>query len=138
MRLALLLVLSSLIFSPVSLAEEEPTAPAAAGDSFGYYGLEPEIVTNYVTKGNRLGYIRVNIELMIKEADTMAIVEHHAPLIRSAIIEILGEQPEDKIKSLTGREEIRRLCFTTVNGLLEQEVGQPLLVNLLFTKFLYQ
>ena len=80
----------------------------------------------------------MNIELMIKEADTMAIVEHHAPLIRSAIIEILGEQPEDKIKSLTGREEIRRLCFTTVNGLLEQEVGQPLLVNLLFTKFLYQ
>ncbi|WP_286341123.1 flagellar basal body-associated protein FliL [Ferrimonas sp. YFM] len=100
--------------------------------------MEPEITTNYVTDSSRLGYIRVSIELMLEDANNVAIVEHHAPLIRSTIIEILGEQDEEKIQSLTGREEIRRYCFETVNQLLEQEVGEPLLVNLLFTKFLYQ
>lgn len=140
MRLANYLLVLLLVLSPWAKAEEAPEqgAQSAITDQYGYYGLEPEIVTNYVTDSNRLGYIRVSIELMLEDANNLAIVEHHAPLIRSTIIEILGEQNKEKIQSLTGREEIRRYCFETVNQLLEQEVGEPLLVNLLFTKFLYQ
>ncbi|MGM8892087.1 flagellar basal body-associated FliL family protein [Psychrobacter sp. 1Y1] len=50
---------------------------------------------------------------------------------------MLGNQTEDKVKSLTGKEEIRRQCYEKVNQLLEQETGSPLVVNLLFTKYLY-
>ncbi|MBY6187915.1 flagellar basal body-associated protein FliL [Marinobacter hydrocarbonoclasticus] len=110
---------------------------AIAHDNYGYYGLEPEIVTNYISPRKRLGYVRVSVELMLKDADTVEQVEHHAPLIRATIVEILGQQPEEKIKSLSGREEIRRDCFETVNALLTQEVGQPLVANLLFTRYLY-
>lgn len=108
-----------------------------AHDNYGYYGLEPEIVTNYLSPRKRLGFVRVSVELMLKDADTIEMVEHHAPLIRATIVEILGQQPEEKIKSLSGREEIRRDCFDTVNALLTQEVGQPLVANLLFTRYLY-
>ncbi len=112
-------------------------APAIAHDNYGYYGLEPEIVTNYVSNRKRLGFVRVSVELMLKDADTIELVEHHAPLIRATIVEILGQQPEEKIKSLSGREAIRRDCFDTVNALLTQELGQPLVANLLFTRYLY-
>ncbi|WP_298440692.1 flagellar basal body-associated protein FliL [uncultured Ferrimonas sp.] len=110
---------------------------ATTQDNYGYYGLEPEIVTNYISSGRRLGYIRVGVELMLKDVNTMELVEHHAPLIRASVVEILGQQSAEKIKSLAGREEIRRECYDVVNTLLEQETGQELIANLLFTKYLY-
>ncbi|MGL4900921.1 MAG: flagellar basal body-associated FliL family protein, partial [Shewanella sp.] len=61
----------------------------------------------------------------------------HDPLLRAAIIEVLGNQPEEKVKSLAGREEIRRECFERLNNLIAQEVGRSLIVNLLFTSYLY-
>ncbi|MBY5982012.1 flagellar basal body-associated protein FliL [Ferrimonas balearica] len=130
-----MLMLAALLGAGSAVAAQE--GGEIAHDNYGYYGLEPEIVTNYVSPRKRLGYVRVSVELMLKDADTVEMVEHHAPLIRATIVEILGQQPEEKIKSLSGREEIRRDCFETVNNLLAKEVGQPLVANLLFTRYLY-
>ncbi|WP_345336227.1 flagellar basal body-associated protein FliL [Ferrimonas pelagia] len=130
---------TSLWFSANSWAEDLPLLDASqvAHNNYGYYGLEPEIVTNYLTHGRRLGYVRVQVELMLKDADTLELVEHHAPLIRATVVEILGQQSEEQIKSLAGRETVRREIFEAINQLLAQETGQPLLANLLFAKFLY-
>ncbi len=130
---ALILVLSAL--APQAMAEE-PAKASSAGD-YAYYGFEPDIVTNYIRKGRELGYIRLTAELMIEGNDNLEVVEHHAPLLRSAIVEIFGRQPEDRVKSLAGREEIRRSCLKAINALLEQETGKPLAADLLFTKYLY-
>ncbi|MCG9698389.1 flagellar basal body-associated protein FliL [Shewanella sp. Isolate11] len=106
-------------------------------DTYAYYGFEPDIVTNYISNRKKLGFVRISVELMVKQPNDLIVLEHHDPLLRAAIIEILGSQPEEKVKSLTGKEEIRRECYDTLNRLLEQEVGRPLVVNLLFTKYLY-
>ncbi len=106
-------------------------------EEYAYYGFEPEIVTNYISNRKKLGYIRLSVELMVKKPQQLVSLERHDPLLRAAIVEILGNQTEDKVKSLTGKEEIRRQCFEKVNQLLEQETGEPLVVNLLFTKYLY-
>ena len=74
---------------------------------------------------------------MVKDPNDLMSLEHHDPLLRSAIVEILGNQSEEKVKSLSGREEIRRECYEMINRLMEQEVGRPIVVNLLFTKYLY-
>lgn len=115
---------------------ETAKAGSDAGD-LAYYGFEPDIITNYIKKGRDLGYIRLTAELMIEGNKNLEVVEHHAPLLRSAIVEIFGRQPEERIKSLAGREEIRRTCLEAVNALLEQETGVPLASDLLFTKYLY-
>lgn len=107
-------------------------------DDYAYYGFEPDIITNYLSRGKRLGFIRITMEVMVKDAADLMLVEHHAPLLRAAVVEILGEQKEQKIKSMTGREEIRERCFDTINRLLKEETGKALAVNLLFTKYLYQ
>lgn len=130
---AVLLGTCALLCASASAAE----AKVSSSGDFAYYGFEPDIITNYLKKGRDLGYIRLTAELMIEGNSNLEVVEHHAPLLRSAIVEIFGRQPEDKIKSLAGREEIRRTCLEVINALLEQETGMPLASDLLFTKYLY-
>lgn len=106
-------------------------------EEYAYYGFEPEIVTNYISNRKKLGFVRISVELMVKNPADLVSIEHHDPLLRAAIVEILGNQAEDKVKSLSGRDEIRRECYEMVNRLLEKETGRSLVVNLLFTKYLY-
>ncbi|MDI5876954.1 flagellar basal body-associated protein FliL [Shewanella xiamenensis] len=127
------LILLSAVFSAYAADEK---APPPTGD-FAYYGFEPEIVTNYISNRKKLGFVKISVELMVNSPDDLVIVERHDPLLRAAIIEVLGNQAEEKIKSLTGREEIRRECFDMVNNLLTTEAGKPIVVNLLFTSYLY-
>ncbi|WP_232847124.1 flagellar basal body-associated protein FliL [Shewanella nanhaiensis] len=134
---SLLLILSISIFSLGVNAEEEEPQEEQTQAEYAYYGFEPEIVTNYLSTGRKLGFVRISVELMVRAPEDLVAIEHHDPLLRAAIIEILGSQTADKVKSLTGREEIRRECYEAVNRLIEQETGKPLVVNMLFTKYLY-
>jgi len=126
-----LLLILSVGFGQVSYAEDAPT------DDYAYYGFEPDIVTNYITAGDKIGFVRITMEVMVKSSLHIEAIEHHAPLLRAAVVEVLGEQHEDKIKSFAGKKEIRDLCFTTINQLLKEETGQELAVSLLFTKYIY-
>ncbi|MBA6295940.1 flagellar basal body-associated protein FliL [Colwellia sp. MB02u-9] len=108
---------------------------AKAAD-YAYFGFEPSIVTNYVAVKKKMGYVRLTVELMIEDSVNYTIVEHHAPLLRDAIINIIGQQPESQIKSINGRHEIQLLCEEKVKQLLAEETGKPLIKKLLFTQWL--
>lgn len=102
---------------------------------YAYYGFEPDIITNYVAVKKKMGYVRLTVELMV-EGDNFDLVAHHAPLLRDAIINIIGQQSEAKVKSMKGRAEIQLQCEEQVKELLTQETGQPLIKKLLFTQWL--
>lgn len=108
---------------------------AKAAD-YAYFGFEPEIITNYVAVKKKMGYVRLTVELMIEESSNYEAVEHHSPLLRDAIINIIGQQPEAKIRSINGRHEIQKLCENKVKELLTAETGKPLIKKLLFTQWL--
>jgi flagellar FliL protein len=111
------------------------TSLSIKANDYAYYGFEPDIVTNYVAVKKKMGYVRVTVELMIA-GDTLGIVEHHSPLLRDAIIDIIGRQAEAKIKSIKGRSEIQLLCEEQLKELLTKETGKPLIKKLLFTQWL--
>ena len=125
------------LFFALCSSNGQAASRGMAGDDYAYYGFEPDIITNYISKGKKIGYVRITMELMVKNSNDLVIVEHHAPLLRSAVVEILGEQTEEQIKSVAGKAEIRELCFETINRLLKEETGQALGVSLLFTKYIY-
>lgn len=118
------------------------TFPALSADStapsLAYFTLEPELTTNFYTEGKRLGYVQVRIDVMVADASDLVIIEHHQPLIRDAVVELLGRQNADVIKSLAGREEIRHTLVENLNNLLLAETGKAVIADLLFTKYLYQ
>ena len=110
------------------------TLSSKASD-YAYFGFEPDIVTNYVAVKKKMGYVRLTVELMVP-SDSIEIVEHHSPLLRDAIIDIIGREPEAKVKSIKGRSEIQLKCEEKVKELLKKETGQPLIKKLLFTQWL--
>ncbi|MGD8113020.1 flagellar basal body-associated protein FliL [Vibrio sp. TRT 21S02] len=122
----------SLLMSLPTLAEEEGTPQLA------YFTLEPDLTTNFHTKGKKLGYIQVRIDIMVASAADLPIIELHQPLIRDAVIELLGQQSEDTIKSLSGREDLRKTLVEQLNSALLPETGRTIIADLLFTKYLYQ
>lgn len=134
---ALLAVLCFVFFSPLSITTAEE-APAEPVNNYQYFPLEPDIITNYVKPGKRIGYVRVSIELMTKTNSDYARVEENAPLIRDKIITVLGEQTEQSIKSFAERENIRTRCLTEVNEVLYSVIGVKPVQDLHFTKYLYQ
>ena len=111
------------------------TPLASKASDYAYFGFEPDIVTNYVAVKKKMGYVRLTVELMV-DGDNLEIVEHHSPLLRDAIISIIGKQSEAKVKSVKGRSEIQLLCEEQVKELLTQETGKPLIKKLLFTQWL--
>ncbi|MUK49169.1 flagellar basal body-associated protein FliL [Aliivibrio fischeri] len=127
-----LLLIISQIFSPAIHAEEE-VAP-----QMGYFTLAPDLTTNFVTTGKKLGYIQIRVDILVADNRDLPQLELHNPQIRNALVEVLGQQPEQRIKSLAGREEIRKECLTAINELLLAETGKTLAVDLLFTKYIYQ
>lgn len=122
----------ALTIPPVTAQRQPPTEVV-------YYGFDPDIVTNYVSDNRRtLGYVRVSVELMLPSKDFMRTIEYHEPIILDTIIGILSKQPEQKIKSLTGREEVRQQILEQLQVILKRETGQPMIQDVLFTKYLYQ
>lgn len=111
----------------------EENAPKLA-----YFTLEPDLTTNFFTQGNKLGYIQVRIDIMVASTDDLPIIELHQPLIRDAVIELLGKQSEDTIKTLSGREDLRKTLVEQLNEILLPETGRTVIADLLFTKYLYQ
>lgn len=107
--------------------------------NYAYFSLEPDIVTNYLgSNAKKIGFIRVSIELMLEDAEFLEAAEHHSPLLRAASLEVFGRQPEEKIKSLTGREDIRRNCLEKLQALMLRETGSKMIKDVIFTKYLPQ
>ncbi|MFM5337911.1 flagellar basal body-associated FliL family protein [Aeromonas enteropelogenes] len=137
----LLVLLMSVSALQVHASEEEPAAEGAEGAAkpgFVYHALDPDIITNYLSNGKTLGYVRVTVELMAENDADLKLLEQHDPLIRDAIIRLMGSKSADQIKSLVSREELRKECETKVNELLLKETGKKAVRELIFTKFLYQ
>ncbi|TWX66244.1 flagellar basal body-associated protein FliL [Colwellia demingiae] len=124
----------NLFFFSLLLTLSASVSQAKASD-YAYFGFEPDIVTNYVAVKKKMGYVRLTVELMV-EGDNLTIVEHHSPLLRDAIINIIGQQSEAKVKSIKGRAEIQLECEEQVKELLIKETGEPLIKKLLFTQWL--
>ncbi|MDN3608790.1 flagellar basal body-associated protein FliL [Vibrio ostreicida] len=131
-HLAPLFFALSLFVGTPSIAEE------GAEPSLAYFTLEPDLTTNFYTKGKQLGYIQVRLDIMVANSTDLAIIELHQPLIRDAVIELLGKQSEDTITSLAGREDLRKILVEQLNSILLPETGRTIIADLLFTKYLYQ
>lgn len=122
------------IFSNAVFSEE----PKSVVPELSYFTLEPEITTNYITQGKKLGFLNVKIDLMVADKSLLKIVEYHQPLIRDTIIMVLNQENEMRVKSIAGRESIRQVCLEKVNEVLSTQTKQKVVTDLFFSKYLYQ
>lgn len=130
----MMLLLGTIGFSAQAIASDESASRQM------YFPFEPDITTNFIKldEGRHLGYIRVGIEAVVDNSSDLNLVEHHAPLLRDAFIKIFGRAQEGKVRSLTGRQELRQECLQKAQDLLERETGRQVIRDIIFTTYLYQ
>lgn len=134
--LSLLCLISVFALSDSAQAQED--APVA-GPNYAYIALDPDIITNYAgDNSKKLGYLRLTVEIMLDNAKYIGDIEHHMPLLRATAIEVIGAQSEQQVKSLTGREEMRREMLKRFRSNLIKETGNEVIKDIIFTKYLRQ
>jgi len=124
------------LFAALILTNNASAEGKAGKPTYIYFGLEPNITTNYISENKKIGFVNVAVELMTAGDDGLDIIEKHQPLIRDKIISILGHQSPQRLRSLSGREEVRLTIQNEVNTLLKRESGVEAIEKVLFTKFL--
>lgn len=129
-----ILLLICIILSPNAIALQENETPPIA-----YIALDPDIITNYAgDNSQRLGYLRIAVEMMVEDPSNLMEIEHHMPLLRATAIEVIGAQTEQQVKSLTGRENMRREILNRFKDILIKETEKEIIKDIIFTKYLRQ
>ena len=121
--------------SNIAVAKDE----SSSRQSYAYIALDPDIITNYAgDNSTKLGYLKLTIEIMLDNTKFIADIEHHMPLLRATAIEVIGRQSEQQVKSLSGREQMRREILKRFRVKLLQETGNEAILDIIFTKYLRQ
>lgn len=132
---SIFLLLTLFLHSYQAEAQDAPSS----GTNYAYIALDPDIVTNYAgDNSKKLGYLRLTIEIMLDEPNYIRDIEHHMPLLRAIAIEVIGSKNEQQVRSLTGREELRRDILKRFRDIMSKETGSEVVKDIIFTKYLRQ
>lgn len=129
---------------PIHLDDPDAVDPknviaAAYTPEIGYYDLTPDFTTNLSSTGTgRMHYLRVHVNIMVKDSVDLDLLSKHDALIRDAILTIIGTKDYGAIATVSGRESLRAECRTKVSELLAEKKGGPVVQDLLFTNYVYQ
>lgn len=111
--------------------------PAVAENTIVYTEIQPAFVVNYGGPG-RLKYLKVTVTLMTNSQLAADTAEHHEPLVRNALVDMLSRQTDEAVTTVVGQEQLRQDATQVVKDLFQQEVGHPVIEDLLFQNFIYQ
>lgn len=123
-------------------AEEEKSAAEALANAvpeIGYYDMTPDFTTSLAGSGvGRMHYLRVHVSIMVKDSNDLSLLSDHDPLIRDAILTIIGTKEYGAIATVSGRESLRAECRNKVSELMSEKKNAPVVQDLLFTNYVYQ
>lgn len=133
-----------LMFSPLAVAsghgeEEAPAEDQVVEPEIGYYSLS-DIVTNVATLSptDKLHYVRIKMSLMLEDSRDSSIIADVEPVIRDAIVTILGTKEFGQVATNEAREKIRIECRERIISIMKEKFGKPIIMDLLFLSYMYQ
>ncbi|MFL0809566.1 MAG: flagellar basal body-associated FliL family protein [Agarilytica sp.] len=114
-----------------SAAAEEIVKPAI------YYPLKPPILVSFDARG-RQRLLQAEITLLTRDAEVVAAIELHMPMIRNALVLLIGGRTYEEVQTAEGKEFLRVECLQELQRILEQEIGKPGVEQVLFTGLVVQ
>jgi flagellar FliL protein len=113
----------------------EEKSGAAANE---YLDLKPAIITNFGGPG-QIHFVKAEISLRVgKNPENGTAVQHHLPQIRHTLVMLLAKQTDENLSTMQGKEQIRQEALTSVQKVLQDEEGKPLVEDLLFNNLIVQ
>ncbi|PCK08468.1 MAG: flagellar basal body-associated protein FliL [Alteromonadaceae bacterium] len=102
-----------------------------------YYPLKPSIIVNFDARG-RQRFMQADITLLTRDADVISAIELHMPMIRNALVILIGGQLYEEVQTAEGKELMRIQCLEELQMILEKEIGKPGIEQVLFTNLVMQ
>jgi len=132
---ALSLLIGTLI---LLLSVTSPMAEENEEEGSDYLAMTPPFVVNLEQTGRGLNYLRADITLRLTSPGHAESVEHHMPWLRHDVVSLLSNQPVDRAQSGEGQDELRQEVLERLNKRLEEEKGEAMIRDVLFTTFVVQ
>ena len=111
--------------------------PAATQPAALYLPLSPPFVVNFEFQG-RVRFLQASLTVMSRDAETIAGIEAHMPLVRNNLLLMLGDENYAELQTEQGKEALRQKAQQAIDGILRQEIGKTGVEQLLFTNFVMQ
>lgn len=111
--------------------------PEAVDHRAIYYPLGQSFTMNYDVRG-RQRYLQVQVTLMLRDNAAVQSIEIHQPSIRNNLVALFSGQVYEDLQTPEGKELLRQDALRGVQNVLEQEIGRPVVEQVLFTHFVMQ
>lgn len=131
--------LSFITFMTIVLYSGPIFAEEGGGNGSGssYFSLTPALVVNVNDEG-QVRHLQVNIQFRLKDAaDAKYLDEHKAP-VQYALILLLGGQKVSDIRTVKGKNQLRKQALTVIQNVMTKNVGHPIIEAVYFTGFIIQ
>lgn len=132
----LLTALWLLAFNATSFAADDEQTPPEKNT--GYVSLGDTMVLNLATDSNRLTFLQLKADVLVRNEDAKEIVEVHIPAIRHKLIVLLSEQLAIDMKTPAKREEIRQQATREIRDMINRMADNNDIEEILFSHFLVQ
>ena len=117
------------------MAQDEEAGSQKKAD---YVSLGKPMVLNLSSKRNRLSFLQLSADVMVKSKDAKEIVENYIPVFRHILILKLSEQNAKDIKQPDKRELIRSEASKEMIQVLNKLADASDVHEILFSQFLVQ
>lgn len=104
----------------------------------GYYEMKNPFITNLSSTGNKLNYIKASVVIVVNDSRDIPLLEEHDPLLRDAIVTILGSATYNDVIRNDGRTKLLEDCKKNITELTDEAIGRRIIKNVMFTEFITQ
>ncbi|MBY8966981.1 flagellar basal body-associated FliL family protein [Algiphilus sp. NNCM1] len=128
------------VAAPASTQESEAEAPKPKANPV-YWQFEPSFVVN-LPDGAYMRYVKLDIAVMMHDAELPAVLDKHLPVLRSAVLMLVSSAQYDALLTLDGKEALRVAIIEALNARLLAlgaiaDAGEGI-QDLYFTNFVMQ
>lgn len=121
---------------------EEPEADAGSAAQTPatqaiYSSLGEKFVVT-LQQGQRQRYLQTELTVMARKQKVIDDLAQHAPLVRARVVEVLGAQDFDTLRTDSGKLALRDELLASVQQILVQETGEPGVEQIFYTDFVLQ
>ena len=120
-----------------TVAQSEGVAAVATHKPAIYLDLRPDFIVNSTAVGQRR-YLQTNVAVMARDQAVIDAVNTHAPIIRSAIVNLLADEDFMVLQTDAGKQALREKMRATMDATLSKEANLTGIEAVLLTSFVMQ
>ena len=116
---------------------ENEESVSTSGTTPEFYQIRPSIIITLPSEG-KTRYVSVDVDLMTRSKSSIKTLEAYGPLIKSNVVELLSRQSFDTIITEEGKKTILAQVLKTLQTIMSEQAGEPIIEQVLFTSFIVQ